>query len=172
MNRDELIQWQESYRENAYYYRGKFIEVFNTLEKTIENYLMGFFKLQGDLVHDFANIILDRLTFESKKGAFNTIMNRKAAENGFLKTQNNSWPHGKLFKDIQECQDERNAFAHYFVLTPNEDDGTIIALTEFRDGVKVHGYTKIEYEALIKKMEVATRDIFDLFFKLPERFEF
>jgi hypothetical protein len=172
MNRNELIKWQKSYKENAFYYRGKLIDSFNTLEKTVENYLMGFFKLRQDIVNDFADIILDRLTFESKKGAFNAIMNRKAAEKGFVKTQNNSWPHSKLFKDLQECQDERNAFAHYYLLTPNSNDGTIITLTEFRDGAKNHGYTKDEYDDLIHKMNRLTSEIFDLFWELPERFDF
>ncbi len=79
-------------------------------------------------------------------------MNNKALKKGFIKTNNNAYPHSQLFKDIQEAQDERNCFAHYYLVVPNEYNETIITLAEFRDSIKVHEYTMDEYMKLLNKM--------------------
>jgi hypothetical protein len=172
MTRSEIIQWQQQYSENAYYYRGKLIDTFNTLEKTIENYICGYFGISNSKVIEFCNVVLDRLTFESKKACFLSLMNAQSENKGFIKTKNNSWPNSKLFKQLNEAQDERNAFAHYYLSTPGKDNGTIISLIEYRDKGETHGYTQKEYDAILNRISKCTEEIFDLYLNLPERFQF
>ncbi len=152
MNEPELTKWKNQYREDAYYYRGKLIDTFNSIEKNIEDYLVIHFEVVPHKRYDFQMIVLDRLNFQSKKECFATVVNNKALKNGFIKTNNNSYPHSNLFKDIQEAQDERNCFAHYYLVVPLEHNETIITLAEFRDSLKFHEYSMDEYQNLIYKM--------------------
>ncbi len=161
---------EAEYIEKAHYYRRKFINEFNFLEKLIENYLIRHFQIIGPNAEDFANIILDRLTFQSKKESFYALMNKKVTNQGFKKTNNNSYPHGKLFKDITEIQDERNAFAHYDLMIPIDYSKICIVLAEFRDSEKRHEYTFKEFEDLILKIKNTTTEVYKLFEALPERF--
>src|SRR6266481_2467816 len=94
--------WRNQYIENSYYYRGKLIDTFNLLEKSIEHLLMDYFTPNNDEKRvNFRFIILDRLTFQSKKDSLLALMNRYAESKGFIKTGSNSWPHSEVFKDIQ-----------------------------------------------------------------------
>lgn len=167
----EVVAWKLEYQQNAHYFRGSLIDCFNKLEKTIENYIAKHFGLKDNVFYEFHHVVLDRLTFESKKDILNKIMNDKAIANGFIKTGNNKWPHSKLFKDIQEVKDERNAFAHYYLLIPNEPNENVIVLAEFRDNPEAHHYTLKEFNGIIQKINEATRQIYKLYRVLSPRLD-
>lgn len=138
--------WRHQYIEKSYYYRGRLIDTFNLLEKSIEHLLMDYFTPHNDEIRiDFRFIILDRLSFQSKKDSLLALMNRYAESKGFIKTGSNSWPHSEVFKDIQFAQDERNRFAHYFLIIPEVATDDFIILAEMRDGKGLINYDSKTY---------------------------
>ena len=149
--------WRHQYIEQSYYYRGKLIDTFNLLEKSIEHLLMDYFT-PTDIVKriDFRFIILDRLTFQSKKDSLLALMNRYAESKGFVKTNSKPWPHSEVFKDIQFAQDERNKFAHYFLIIPETITDDFIILAEMRDGKGLIPYDSKKYFDTLTKIQAAT----------------
>lgn len=148
--------WRHQYVEQAYYYRGKLIDTFNLLEKSIEHLLMDYFTPDNDNKRvDFRFIILDRLTFQSKKDSLLALMNRYAESKGFVKTGSNSWPHSEVFKGIQFAQDERNRFAHFFLIIPEAITDDIIVLAEMRDGKGFVNYDVKKYYDTITRIQNA-----------------
>lgn len=159
MNDDNGMQysiWRLQYIEKSYYYRGKLIDTFNLLEKSIEHLLMDYFTPNNNEKRiDFRFIILDRLTFQSKKDSLLALMNRYAESKGFVKTGSNSWPHSEVFKDIQFAQDERNKFAHYFLIVPETITDDYLILAEMRDGKGLINYDSKKYFDTVTRIQNA-----------------
>jgi hypothetical protein len=153
----ELLHYKREFTEKAFYYRGQFIDIFNQLEKTVEQYLILHFKAVNP--DEFQSVILDRLTFQSKKEAFITVLNNISTGNGFVKTGKNSWPNSNLFKILGEAQDKRNHFAHHYLYVPERKIDAVICLAEFRDNLKVKIYTAKMYNDLLDRIKSATREI-------------
>ena len=161
MDAFQLIIYQNEYVEKAYYYRGKMIDTFNSLEKAIERYFMKHFEVKDD--DSFQAIILDRLTFQSKKDALSAILNEKSKNAGFLKTKNNAWPNSKIIKAISEAQEIRNYFAHYNLFVPKSETECIICLAEFRDSLTLKQYTLDQYNEILTKIDDARESVYALY---------
>jgi hypothetical protein len=163
MDEYELTQWRDNYKHDSYYYRGKLLDTFNALEKMIENYLVDYFWPGNQFkANQLQGIILDRLTFEAKRTSLRAILERRATDNGFVKTKNNSYPDSKFLDEIRLLNDERNYFAHYYLLTPSAPDGTIICLAEFRDQGRYIDYTEDQYNSIIYRMSDALIKILEM----------
>jgi len=140
---------------DAFYYRGKFIDHFNILERSIDEYIAEYIKADKERELDLYTIVINRLTFQSKLDCFIAITKKIAVESGFIKTEKAKWPQSDIYKLIQEAKDERNKFAHFYLHIPEEPVDYIIALMEFRDGGELHFYSKEKYDDLLVKIASA-----------------
>lgn len=111
---------------------------------------------------EFKNYILDRLTFEAKRTAFKGLLDKKATEDGFIKTKSNSWVHGKLIDNIKKLNDQRVYFAHYYLAYPRPHGKYVICLVEYRDTLKSHDYSEEQMDLLIAEIKKVAKDIEDL----------
>jgi hypothetical protein len=109
--------------------------------------------------NDFKNIILDRLTFESKRTALKTLLDVKAIKSGFVKTNSNSFPTSKLIEEIRLVNFERINFAHYVHMVPWSKDDSIITLVEHRDSIKFKSYTLEKFNKIIERIQKATDEV-------------
>lgn len=148
----------------AHLHRGQLISEFTVLEIAIEYYLAEHFVFDSSMQNSFRSIILNRMTFESKRSSFKTILEQKAIDSGFTKTKSNTYPHGKFLDEIRRLNDERNYFAHYTLVGNSDFDKNqyVIGLAEFRDSTKYKWYTIEDFNALIRRIRKATNDVLKL----------
>lgn len=154
-------QNQKEFIENSCYYRGKLIDEFCNLELEIERYLVRYFLDDPDDRRALKNLILDRMTFEAKRTALKAMFDEQSIKNGFIKSNRNSYPNSDLLNEIRLLNDQRNYFAHYYLALPLDDDckNSVICLTEYRDGIKVHSYTEEKFESIIQRIKDAVLKI-------------
>ncbi|SHN30508.1 hypothetical protein SAMN05216524_10942 [Mucilaginibacter sp. OK098] len=141
--------------KEKHYYRGFLLAQFAALETTIDVYIASYF-IDSDKKYDLMNIILNRLTFEAKRTALKTILDRKTPD--FIKTKNNTWPSSKFIEELRLLNNERNIFAHY-VDTFKESETAIISLMEFRDKSKIVEYDWSKYELIVKRILSALKKL-------------
>jgi hypothetical protein len=158
----EMEDADNAYKEKAAYYRGKMIEEFCKVELELERYLGAYFLNKSEERWDFKTYILDRLTFEAKRTAFKGLLDKKAIADGFIKTKNNKWVHGKLIDQIKRLNDQRVYFAHYYLAYPRPHGKYVICLTEYRDTLKTHDYSGEQMDLLIAEIKKVAKDIEDL----------
>lgn len=149
----------------GYYYRGVVINTFTTLERNMEMILTDHFidKEAKTLKNQFVFVILDRMTFEAKRTSIKSLVDQKSIENNFIKTKNNSYPHGKLFDEIRKLQELRNNFAHFSIAIPNEKTDSVIGLAGMRDKVDVIWYSLDEIDKINKRILKAADELIALF---------
>ena len=157
----------EEYFYNASYYRGKLINDFCNLELAIERYLVRYFLDKTTERRELKNLILDRLTFEAKRTALKTMLDSYEEKRGFIKTKSNKYPQSDLLNEIRLLNDQRNYFAHYYLAIPVKEEKLVICLAEYRDFVKTHKYTEEKFNAIIERIQSATKQLYDL---INERF--
>jgi hypothetical protein len=150
---------------SGYYYRGVVINTFTSLERNMEMILTNHFIVQEDatLETQFVFVILDRMTFESKRTSIKSLVDQKSIENNFIKTKNNSYPHGKLFDEIRQLQELRNNFAHHSIAIPNEETDHVIGLAGMRDKIDIVWYTRDEIDKINRRILKASEDLVILF---------
>jgi len=148
--------------DNPHAYRGYFISKFTEVETAISAFLTLYFLKGSELSSDgLLTIVVDRLTFESKRAAYKAVLDDHSVNvDGFVKTKNNKWPYANLFDEIRQLNEVRIQYAHYLM---DEDrfgeDNAVITLIEFRDSPKVHEYTQKEFDKLIEKIEKVENQI-------------
>ncbi|TFF35223.1 hypothetical protein [Mucilaginibacter psychrotolerans] len=147
----------EPKHKDKHYYRGFLLAQFAALETTIDVYIASYF-IDSDKKYDFMNIILNRLTFEAKRTALKTILDRKTPD--FVKSKNNTWPNSAFIEELRLLNNERNIFAHY-VDTIKHDESAIISLMEFRDKSKIVEYDWPKYESIVKRILSALKKLQD-----------
>lgn len=141
--------------EQPHYYRGYLLAQFAALEATIDVYIASYF-IDSDKKYELMNVILNRLTFEAKRTALKTILDKKSPD--FVKTKNNTWPSSKFIEELRLLNNERNIFAHY-VLTLKVSETAIISLMEFRDKSQVVEYDWPKYESIVKRILAALKKL-------------
>src|ERR1700761_274406 len=149
----------EEFIDNSYYYRGKLIDEFCHIEMELERYLVRYFLHTKPERRELKNLIFDRMTFDSKRTAFKAMLDKKAVENGFVKTKTNSYLHNNLINEIRLLNDQRNYFAHYYLAIPLNVTEYVIMLAEYRDSVKVHKYTFEKYNTIIERIKAVVKEI-------------
>jgi len=154
---------QMDYINHGNYYRGTVINSFTTLERTIEQILTSHFITNKKKINDFVYIILDRMTFESKRTSLKALNEKREKFKGFMKTKNNRYPNSKIFEEIRLLQEERNQFAHFTIMIPIEETNYVIGLAYLRDGFVPKWYTLEDIENLNNRIAEATNKIRDLF---------
>ena len=140
------------------FYRGSIINEWIMLEKAIENYIVRYLSTDTNKQIEIAELLLDRIGFDMKRGVFKAILDKKAEENGFKKTKNNKAPHAKLIENLRLINIKRNHFAHYMGVYDESalsDYPEKITLIEFRDQARRITYTQKEYQKI-------RQDIYDL----------
>lgn len=154
----------EEWMSYAHFYRGQLINEFTILEIAIEYYLAEHFTDSSDKQDELRSIIFNRMTFESKRTSFKTILEQKAISKGFVKNKSNSFPKQKLLEEIRRLNDNRNHFAHYTLVANDKfiDNGYVIGLAEFRDSTKYKWYTKEEFKSIIERIRNATNEVLTL----------
>lgn len=152
------------YFNNAHMLRGKFLNEYTFLEKAIEFCLISHFISDKDKQLMFVEIVLDRMTFEAKRTALKALLDRKATDNGFIKTKNNKYPFGKLFDEIRILNDQRNCFAHYHLVLPPIDsqENYVIGLSQYRDKLNYLLYTQELFDKWIVRIKNAESDLSDI----------
>lgn len=131
--------------------RGIFISEFATLEKTIEFYLAKYFVPEISKQYEMIEIIIERLTFDAKRTALKTILDKKMGLKGFVPTNTKKYPSGKFVEELRKLQVKRNEFAHYHLA--DNIDGYCIRLVNFRDKTNVIEYTKSEFRDIINHIK-------------------
>lgn len=151
------MAYPDEYMFYSNYYRGLLISSFQSLEKAIEYFIADYFIKDPAKSSELTSIILDRMTFEAKRTAYKAILIKTAESNGFVKTNKK----GYIFKDhldeISQLNSIRNMFAHYFPVIPGSNDGSVIALAEFRDNFSTKHYSKEDMDTIINRIH-KTRD--------------
>ena len=103
-------------------------------------------------------VLLDRMTFDGKRTAIKGILDNRTLSEGFIKTKNNSFPHGKILEEVRQLIEIRNFFAHYLSAVDHAKD-TVITLVQFRDSTKLLEYTQQEFDDLVIRIKRATKDV-------------
>ncbi len=147
----EPAKTQEEYIRNAYHYRGMFIDKFCFLEVEIERYLGRSFLTVPSEINHFKFIILDRLSFESKRTALRALLKEHFPDS----------THKNLLDEIKRLNDKRNHFAHYYLAL--DKIGTVsdnvIMLTEYRDGIDVIIYDIERFDRAISRIQYVINEI-------------
>lgn len=148
---------------SSHEYRGYAINEFTKLEKALDQYILIYFiPHQNNMQSPMHEIILDRLTFESKRTAVKSILDKKSDDTGFIKTKNNSYPYGKLFDEVRKLIDLRNNFAHFLDAYDSAEPKSVITLIKFRDKTDIIRYEQSEFDDLIFRIKKTTEDVLNL----------
>jgi hypothetical protein len=142
---------EEPIKKDKHYYRGFLLAQFAALEATIDVYIASYY-IDSDNKYDLMNVVLNRLTFEAKRTALKTILDRKTPD--FVKTKNNTWPSAKFIEELRLLNNERNIFAHY-VDTFKVSETAIISLMQFRDKSQVVEYDRPKYLSIVNRILAA-----------------
>ena len=144
MTPEEIQQWKINYQRNAPYLRGVILDNFSVLEHHIETYIVVFFFGNPNNEFHFKNVILERMTFENKLTAFESILKKlKCADR-------------KLIEEITTLKNIRNTFAHKMHMIPWKPNKSIITFAHSRDENKLIGYSQKEYQSFIDRMNAAS----------------
>jgi hypothetical protein len=156
-------------KEIADYYRGFLLKHFVLLEKFIEQNITNFFidNSQSKKIL-LRSVLLDRMTFEAKRTSLRHLFSMNDEKNGFIKTKNNTYPSSFIFNELRELNDIRNYCAHYYSMTPINDN-VVICLVEFRDSPTVYEYTVSDINDIIERMDSITLEIVKYISKIIER---
>lgn len=147
MTEDEL-------QELGIRYRGTVLSYSANLEKYIEGYIAMYFTFKTDIAYEMCELVLDRLTFDSKIATFEAMLKKKY-ESDFKKR------FGKLISEIRIIQSERNKFAHYH---QSFDTGDIrnVVLCNYRNSRNYITLTHESFELLIKRIEKCAEIVQDM----------
>ena len=148
---------------HGYFYRGMVINTFTSLERTMEMILTDYFITNDKLKNDFITVVLDRMTFESKRTSLKSLNERFLTESGFIKTKNNSYTNSKLFDEIRLLQEIRNNFAHFTIALPNDEFKAVLGLTNQRDEIGVVWYTDADISSINRRILNATTELEKVF---------
>jgi hypothetical protein len=141
--------------------RGKVINEFCLLEQAIEWFIVSHFVTVPGYKVAIKHILLDRMTFETKRGILKHLLDLKSVKkDGFTKTKNNSSPYAKLVDEIRRLNDIRNEFAHYRIMTiePPSNDVKVILLNS-RDFIGVKEYEEAEVDSIIQRIKKSAETI-------------
>ena len=144
--------------DNPHAYRGVFIGQFAELELVMGSFLSLYFVPSGD-GNDIMSILIDRLTFESKRTAYKAVLDKIAVKNGFVKTKNNKYAYSELLDEIRKLNEIRIQFAHYYLADADMDKGHVIALVEFRNSPSVYEYSQEMFDIIFERLENATKAV-------------
>jgi hypothetical protein len=133
-------------------YRGTVLDACVYLEKWIDTYIVYYFTWDGDIAMEMLELVLDRVSFDSKISIFEAILKKKTKDL-FKKT------HSKLFSELRFVKDERNKFAHYIQKINNE---TNVVLICFRNSQTHYEYTGANYELLLSRIEKCAQVVKDM----------
>ncbi len=125
-------------------YRGTIIDECAALEKWIESYIAMYFTWNGERAFEMLELVLDRLTFDSKIGVFEAMLKKKHKDQ-FKKL------YDKLMSELRIIKDERNKFAHYNQHLENSEQ--IVILSSYRNSHTLHKYTNDDFVRLINRIE-------------------
>jgi len=145
----------EDYIANSHHYRGWIINEFSKLEKEIELFIMDDLEILLICGFEFQTIILDRMTFESKRASLKKLLEEKSKKKGFKKTNKNSYPHKSLLDELVALNEIRNNFAHFPLkeLFLNHDYlYNAICLIKYRDDYQTINYKDNEIELIIERI--------------------
>jgi hypothetical protein len=163
MTKFTLTDWYSK----AIYYKGQALERFTFLELTLEERISEYFFNPMDvnkasLSSDMKTIILNRLTFESKRTAFRYLCMQVDIKKGFIKSKNGKgYPHKEILAELRKLIDERNRFAHYSIIQPVDSEGIVIALAELRDRSILHKYTNSDIQKLFNRITKVQSDMIE-----------
>ncbi len=165
MSKKLIPKEQFEHINNGYYYRGVVINTFTALERNMEMILTNHFVSREDdtLRNQFVFVILDRMTFEAKRTSIKALVDQQSIKNNFVKTKNNSYPHGRLFDEIRQLQELRNNFAHFSIAIPSEKSENVIGLAGMRDRIDLNWYTRDDIEKINRRILKSADDLIALF---------
>ena len=147
MTPEQIADWKKWLQSNGPYLRGLMIDYFNDLERQIELFITVFFFGDPNLEFNFKPVILERMSFENKRSAFESL----------LKKLNKS--DLKLIQEINSLKKVRNKFAHGGLVIPWNPNDNIITLSSSRDEHNLIGYSEKQYRIFIDRMVAATSTI-------------
>ena len=144
-------------------YRGYFISQFAELERSIDMFLADYFiPDDSNCAEELIEILIDRITFESKRTALRVIFERQP-ETDIIRNKK-VIPKGvykKLLEEIRKSSVIRNYFAHYKTIDFDKSDAyypiikdknVIIGLVQFRDSTTHITYTNAKFYEEIEKI--------------------
>lgn len=156
---EDNINWvvDQKYIDRAHYYRGSIISQFCFLEMTMSVIITESFTSNRELGNLMYHTLLERMTFESKRASFQTIIYGLAKENRIK--------YKDIFKELTALNDLRNQFAHYplIPMIADWDKETGMGLAKFRDNPHPIRFKLDELENIlqrINKMEFILRQTF------------
>jgi hypothetical protein len=141
MTPEEVAKWKENYQINSPYLRGFLLDRFSMLENELETYIIVFFFGNPNKEFHFRNVILERMTFENKLTAIQSIFKKLNIEDD------------KLIKEITTLKNIRNAFAHKIQMVPWRPNKSVITFAYSRDTNKIIGYSQKEYQSFIDRID-------------------
>lgn len=131
-------------------WRGEVIHLTIVLERTLEACLAFYISDHPNKRMDMLELFLDRMTFESVRTSFASMLKRKCSEEEYKKTYKN------FIEEIRKIIIQRNYFAHYLLDNSNEAEHRFpkeIGFIEYRDSAKTYWYSQEKYSVFVKKIE-------------------
>jgi len=143
--------------------RGTVIDEWIYLEKAIERFIVNHLSSDKNKRYEIMGILTDRLSFESKRQAFKSILDGDDdIESDHKKGKKR--PHAELIEEIRKVNIDRNNFAHYYL--DNSADAVIlfkqtgeVSFFEMRDKPIKKTYTKEKFLDLINRIQACTHAI-------------
>lgn len=167
MTDDEKTKLKEI-EETAIFYRGTILHECIILEKTIDDFIAKDISLDEEVGVRVFQILLERMTFDSKITAMSAIMDDAQRIAGFIKTKKGRYPHADLIKNIKTIKDERNYFAHQpaWIRPDVLDHYPSVAFVNFRDTAKIEFYDQTRVSKLIELIHGVVKEIEELIYQM------
>lgn len=160
-NLADFTEYDPTYEQNSYAFRGKIIAHFAMFEKTLDGLLAAEFSSTGEGRRKMQNVIFDRMTFESKRTAVKTLLLDRAKAEGFVPSKKKGNPYNQLIDDLSYLNALRNQFAHYPTVqaTNKEEYGMAIGLLESRDNPNSKWFTSNQIDEIIEKISATQKEL-------------
>ena len=160
MNKEELDEKYKNYAWYASQCRGSVLNEIITLERLMDNYISSYFCDTEEKRKELMALIMctERITFDSKRQVFETIMQRRHPE---VYSKNK-----KTLNYLSNIMQERNKLAHYMLMysedAANGLDNKEFTLVRFKNVVTHEVFGEPRITELINKVHKCMEIIINL----------
>lgn len=144
--------------------RGLVITQMAGLEKALDTYLSNYFTADTSKQLELFELLLDRMTFDGKRTAFEAILKKNHTPAEYKKN------YKGMIEDLRKLIVKRNQFAHFIFDEHNEIKGNVyhIGLMEFRNAVNTIWYSEEDVAKIGNDSNALMNKIYDMAYKQTE----
>lgn len=167
MNADKLPESDKAMY--ACMLRGLVITQMAGLEKAVDTYISNYFTADTSKQVELFVLLLDRMTFDGKRTAFEAILKKNNTPTDYKKT------YKGMIEDLRKLIVKRNQFAHFIFdehTEIEEKQHHVIGLMEFRNTVNTIWYSEEDISKIGQDANGLSNRIYDMAYKLTDGVRF